>query len=346
MNDTIERAGCPLPLDHEVVTMAHGGGGRSMRELVERVFAQPFGSSAAHDGFVTDLPPGRVATTTDGFVVRPLLFPGGDIGSLAVHGTVNDLAMCGARPLHLAAAFVLEEGVELSLLELVSGSMAAACRDAGVRVVTGDTKVVERGKGDGIYITTTGIGVCEHELELHPRSIRPGDVVVLSGDVGRHGMAVMNAREGLTEEDGILSDSRELWSSVEALLAAGIELHCLRDLTRGGLAAALNELARDGGVGIEVDEQAIPVTAPVRALCELLGLDPLHVACEGRFVAVLPADQADRCLEALRGAASDLRPAVVGRVLSEGPGRVGLRTTLGTLRHLPLLGGEQLPRIC
>lgn len=336
---------CPLPRAHEVVTQAHGGGGRLMHDLVRDVFASAFGSSTAHDGHVDAPPAGRLATTTDGFVVRPLVFPGGDIGSLAVHGTVNDLAMCGARPLHLAAGFILEEGLELSTLRQIVASIARACDAVGTRVVTGDTKVVERGKGDGVYITMAGTGVCEHDLDIHPRSVRAGDAIVLSGDVGRHGMAVMNTREQLTATD-LQSDARELWTPVDALLREGIELHCLRDLTRGGLATTLNEIAADAQLEIVVNERDVAVIDPVRALCDLLGLDPLYVACEGRFVAIVPEPDAARTVDVLRRVAPDLDAAVVGHVAAERPGVVSLATRLGTLRHLPVLSGEQLPRIC
>ncbi len=337
---------CPLPRSHDTVTLAHGGGGRRMRELIDGVFASAFRSSTAHDGHVTPVTAGRIATTTDAFVVRPMEFPGGDIGSLAVHGTVNDLAMCGARPLHLAAAFILEEGVEIATLQRIAASMARACAEVGTSIVTGDTKVVEHGHGDGVYITMTGTGLCEHDLEIHPRSIRAGDAIVLSGDVGRHGMAVMSARETLSIECDLHSDARELWTPVAALLRADVELHCLRDLTRGGLGTALNELAIDGGVEIEVDERCIPTIEPVRSLCDLLGMDPLYVACEGRFVAIVPADQAERTVQTLAAAAPDERPAVIGHVTAGRPGQVALKTRLGTLRHLPMPSGEQLPRIC
>jgi len=336
---------CPLPRAPETVTLAHGGGGRRMHALVRNVFAAAFGSRPEHDGHVEEVAAGRIATTTDAYVVHPLFFPGGDIGTLAVNGTVNDLAMCGARALSLSAAFILEEGVALATLERIAASMACACREAGVAIRTGDTKVVERGKGDGVYVTTSGVGACEHALAIHPASIRAGDAVVLSGDVGRHGMAVMLAREALALEAAIESDSRELWTPVRALLEAGIEIRCLRDLTRGGLATALVELAATAALAIELDEAVVAVEDGVHAACELLGLDPLYVANEGRFVAVVPAQQAERCVQVLRAAAPE-RAVLAARVLDGPPGEVRLRTRLGTLRHLGLLSGEQLPRIC
>jgi len=339
-------ASCPLPRDGERVTLTHGGGGRAMHALVRDVFARAFGSAADHDGAVVEVPAGRIATTTDGYVVRPAFFPGGDIGSLAVHGTVNDLAMCGARPLTLAAAFVLEEGTPLETLRRVAAGMARAAREAGVPVATGDTKVVERGKGDGVYVTTSGVGCCEHGLEIHPRSLRDGDLLLLDGDVGRHGMAVMAAREGLEFDPPVQSDARTLWPSVRALLEAGVEVRCLRDLTRGGLATALAELARVSGLEIELDEEHVAVLPGVAAACELLGLDPLYVANEGRFVAVVPPEQGRRALSALRSVPGSQGAVVAGRVACARPGRASLRTRLGTLRDLAMLGGEQLPRIC
>jgi hydrogenase expression/formation protein HypE len=316
-----------------------------MHGLIRDVFVSAFGAGQGHDGHVQPVAAGRIATTTDGYVVRPLFFRGGDIGTLAVHGTVNDLAMCGARPLSLAAAFILEEGVEIATLRRIAASMAAACRDAGVEICTGDTKVVERGKGDGVYITTTGVGVCEHALDIRPGSIRDGDAIVLSGDIGRHGMAVMSSRENLEFDSAIESDSRELWSPVRALLEGGVAVHCLRDLTRGGLATALVELAAGAGLEIELEEDAVSVQESVRAACELLGMDPLYVANEGRFVAVVPGSQARRSVEILQAVAPE-QPRVAARVFAGRAGQVSLRTRLGTLRHLGMLSGEQLPRIC
>jgi len=329
-----------------IVTMAHGGGGRLMHSLVREVFVAAFGGSADHDGAILELPAGRVATTTDGYVVRPMIFPGGDIGSLAVHGTLNDLAMCGARPISLAASFIIEEGTAVDLLHRIAGSMARAAAAAGVAIATGDTKVVERGSGDGVYITTSGVGVCEHPLTIHPRSMRDGDVVLLSGDIGRHGMAVMGAREHLAFESAIESDSQCLWPAVRALLAAGVTVHCLRDLTRGGLATALVEFAQTAQLEIEVEEAAVPVLPSVRGACEVLGLDPLYVANEGRFVAVVPAHEAETALHAMRATPEAEGAVIAGRVRAVRPGQVSLRTRIGTLRNLPMLSGEQLPRIC
>lgn len=332
---------CPAPLaEHERVLMAHGGGGRLMRELIERVFAARLEPQHETDAATLTLDGKRLALTTDSFVVRPIFFPGGDIGSLAVHGTVNDLAMAGAEPVALSAAFILEEGLELDTLSRVVESMAEAARRAGVRIVTGDTKVVERGHADQLYITTTGIGLLVHEGELAPWRVSEGDEVVLSGDIGRHGMAVMSAREGLTFESEIVSDSAPVHREALGLLENGIRVHCMRDLTRGGLASAVIEIARAARVRVELDENRIPVREDVRAACELLGFDPLYVANEGRFVAFVAAGEGARAAALLPGG------AVIGEVTQAGSGAVTLRSLIGAERVLDLLSGEQLPRIC
>ncbi|MRG93733.1 hydrogenase expression/formation protein HypE [Polyangium spumosum] len=344
---------CPAPLRHRTVQLAHGGGGRLSRDLVEQVFMPAFGGAALssrHDGAVVEVPAGRIAMTTDGYVVKPLFFPGGDIGKLAVCGTINDLAMTGAAPRWLAVAFVLEEGLPMEDLVRVVHSMRDVARASGVEIVTGDTKVVDRGKGDGMFITTTGVGVVPAGIVIEPRRVRPGDAVLVSGDLGRHGMAVLSMREGLTLTGALESDCAPLDGLVSALLAAGVVPHCLRDPTRGGLAAALGEIAMDGGVDIEIDESAVPVSEAVAGACELFGLDPLYVACEGRLVAIVPAEQATRALEVMRAHAAAPAPARIGEVL--GPpdasrrGRVTLRSRVGTSRLLDIPAGEQLPRIC
>jgi hydrogenase expression/formation protein HypE len=263
-----------------------------------------------------------------------------------VHGTINDLAMCGARPLALSAGFIIEEGLPVVDLRRVVESMADAARRAGVTIVSGDTKVVERGHGDGLYVTTSGIGLLERDIRIHPDAVRPGDAVILSGDLGRHGMAVLCAREGLAADPPIESDQQSLWPAVAALLDAGLEVHCLRDLTRGGFATCSVEIARSAGLDIELDEAAITVAPPVAAACELLGLDPLYVANEGRFMLVLPAAQADAAIDVLRRQPGTAGAAVAGRVGAGRNGRVSLRTRLGTWRHVPMLSGAQLPRIC
>jgi len=336
---------CPLPLDASGrVQIGHGGGGRLTRDLIERIFAPAFGSRADTDAAVLALGGGQLAMTTDSFVVQPLFFPGGDIGSLAVHGTVNDLAMAGARPLALAAAFILEEGLPLETVARVAASMAEAARRCGVRILTGDTKVVERGRGDGLFITTTGVGALVAPAPLEPSRVEAGDALLVSGDIARHGIAVMASREGLEFESRIESDSAPIHEEVMTLIGEGVELHCLRDCTRGGLATALIEIAGAAQMDFQVDEQQIAVRGDVRAACELLGFDPLYVANEGRFAAIVSAGCAERALEILRRNRPEA--AIIGTVLGRGSGRLTAKGPLGAVRVLDLLSGEQLPRIC
>ena len=342
---------CPAPMTgHTEIQLAHGGGGRLTQQLIERVFGPAFANpalEARHDGALLDGPAGgRFAFTTDSHVVKPLFFPGGDIGCLAVYGTVNDLAMCGARPRWLSAGFILEEGLPLETLERVVRSMGDAARAAGVEIVTGDTKVVERGKGDGLYVNTAGVGTIAHKLTIGPAAVRPGDAVLLSGDIGRHGMAILAQREGLAFESPIESDCASLWPAVEALLMAGIDVHCLRDLTRGGLATAVIEIAETAGLGVKLDETAVPVSEPVRGACEILGLDPFYVANEGRFVAFVPAAQAAEALAVLQRFAPDRNAVRIGEARVGSAGEVTLRSMVGVERILDRLSGEQLPRIC
>lgn len=342
--------GCPVPItNQEHVTLAHGGGGRMMHALLDRVILPPFGQQplpARHDGAVLDAGRGRIAFTTDSYVVQPLFFPGGDIGTLAVTGTVNDLAMCGARPLALSAGFILEEGLPLETLERVVASMAGAAKAASVDIVTGDTKVVDRGKGDGIFVNTAGVGVIEHSLSIGPAAVRPGDAILLSGDVGRHGVAVLAVREGLRFESTIESDCAPLVAPVLALLAAGLEIHCLRDLTRGGLATSLIEIAESSRLSVEIDENRIAIEENVSGACEILGLDPLYLANEGRFVAFLPAAQTEAALAILRHHAVSERSTRIGQVAATPATLVTLQSRIGTRRILDMQSGEQLPRIC
>ena len=341
---------CPIPLaDYPVVTLAHGGGGTLMHQLIGKLFRSAFRNALLdqeHDGAVFPSPARRLAFTTDSFVVRPLFFPGGDIGRLAVHGTVNDLAMCGARPLYLSCGFILEEGLAMETLWQVVCSMRDAATEAGVRIVTGDTKVVDRGRGDGLYINTAGVGALEHGREIGPRQIQAGDAILLSGDVGRHGMAIMAVRENLAFESAITSDCAPLFEPVRRLLEGGIEVHALRDLTRGGLTAALVEFAETARIGVELTESLVEVREDVRGACELLGLDPLQVANEGRFIAVVPEADAAHALALLRSSPVSARAQVVGRVTADHPGQVLLQSRLGPTRMLDLPSGEQLPRIC
>ena len=341
---------CPVPLPAgDRVLLAHGGGGKLTNQLIEKVFLPEFSNpalAARHDGAVVEFGGARLAFTTDSYVVHPLIFPGGTIGDLAVYGTVNDLAMCGARPLYLSAGFILEEGLPMETLQAVVASMREASRRAGVTLIAGDTKVVDKGKGDGMFITTAGIGVVETELAISPASVQAGDAIVVSGDLGTHGIAVLSVREGLEFEAPIRSDTAPLWEPVEGLLKAGIEVHCLRDLTRGGLASALNEIAMARGVGMRVEEATIPVEDAVRGACEILGLDPFYVANEGRFVAFVPEAQADRVVEILRRLPVSSRAGRIGHVVADRSGPVILRSRIGGTRVLDMLSGEQLPRIC
>ena len=344
------RLNCPVPLNRsDRIGIAHGGGGRMTQRLIDGVFRAHFSNpalDAAHDGAALAVGGARLAFTTDSYVVRPLFFPGGTIGDLAVNGTVNDLAMCGARPLSLSAAFILEEGLPIADLEAVVVAMRDAARVAGVAIVTGDTKVVERGKGDGIFITTAGIGVVEHAGGIAPARVRPGDAVIVSGDLGAHGVAILSVREGLEFDGAVASDTAPLWRPIEALLDAGVDVHCLRDLTRGGLASALNEIAATAQVSMTIDEAVIPITPVVRGACELLGLDPLYVANEGRFLAIVAAPHAARALDVLRNHEVSARAVVAGRVGDAAAGLVTLQSRIGGTRVLDLLSGEQLPRIC
>lgn len=341
---------CPIPIrDYPTITLAHGGGGSLMHQLIDRMFAAAFDHPllrTSEDSAVFEVEPGRMAMTTDSYVVRPLFFPGGDIGSLAVNGTVNDLLMAGARPFYLSLGFILEEGLPMETLWRVVQSLAAQARRAGVAIITGDTKVVDRGKGDGIYINTAGVGRLEHQRSMGTKFISAGDRILLSGDIGQHGMAIMAVREGLSFESTIESDCAALTGPVLALLEAGIEVHSMRDLTRGGLATALVEHAKNSGWTLEIEEGAVPVTPPVRGACELLGLDPLYVANEGRMIAFVPADQEARALSILRQHEVSAGACRIGTVTDGTQSRVRLISQIGAPRLLDFLSGEQLPRIC
>ena len=341
---------CPLPLPAiERILLAHGGGGRLTNQLIEDIFLPAFANpalQARHDGAQLAISGSRLAMTTDTYVVQPLVFPGGTIGDLAVNGTVNDLAMCGARPIALSAGFVLEEGLAIEMLRHVVTSMRDAALAVKVPIVTGDTKVVDKGKGDGIFINTTGVGVIVAPNSIGPESVRPGDAVLVSGDLGAHGIAILSVREGLEFEGPVNSDTACLWPAVEALLEAGIEIHCLRDLTRGGLSSALNEIASVVGLRITVEEALIPVSDIVRGACELLGLDPLYVANEGRFAVFVADGDADRALAVLRSQSVSRGAVQVGTVFEHRSGIVTLRSRIGGNRVLDMMSGEQLPRIC
>ena len=345
---------CPLPhASNETIRLAHGGGGHMMQQLIHDIFLEAFSNSyltALQDSAVLPVQDGRLAMTTDTYVVQPLFFPGGDIGSLAVHGTINDLAMMGANPRYLSAGFILEEGLPIATLKQVVWSMAKTVQDCGVQIVCGDTKVVDHGKGDKIFINTTGLGVIPQGIDIGPHRLTPGDRIIVSGDLGAHGLAVLSQREGLEFSGNLISDSAALHTVIADLLNHHIPIHCLRDLTRGGLASALNELAATGPFSMMVEESHIPVSAPVRGACEILGLDPLYVANEGRFVLFLPHEHVDRALSLLHQHAVSKDAADIGELeLTESTPQqtlVAIRTPYGTHRILDLLSGEQLPRIC
>jgi hydrogenase expression/formation protein HypE len=340
----------PRRLAADTITLAHGGGGKAMRDLIEAVFLPAFGPQEGEDAArmspPADLAGGRLAFTTDGYVVSPLVFPGGDIGDLAVNGTVNDLAVGGARPLWLSAAFVIEEGLAVETLRSVVASMAKAAAAAGVRIVTGDTKVVGRGAADGLFVTTAGVGVVPAGRDLAARHVRPGDVCLVNGLLGDHGAAILNARGDLALEAPILSDTAPLNGLMEDVLAAAPGARCARDATRGGLASCLNEIAAAAGCGIEIDETALPIRPEVRGFCEILGLDPLYLANEGRLALFVPPEQADAALAAMRAHPQGRGAAVVGRAVADHPGTVVMTTLFGGGRIVDMLVGEQLPRIC
>jgi hydrogenase expression/formation protein HypE len=341
---------CPLPIsDYPTVTLAHGGGGKLMHQLIEKMILPAFKNDlleARHDGAVFQLGGARLAFTTDSYVVNPLFFPGGDIGSLAINGTVNDLSMCGARPVYLSCGLILEEGLPMETLWAVVQSLKQAAETAGVQLVTGDTKVVDRGKGDGVFINTAGVGLIEHELTIAPSSVHPGDVILLSGDIGRHGIAIMAMRQGLEFESQIESDCAPLNGAVQALLSAKVEVHCLRDLTRGGLGTTLIEIAEATGFQITIDETRIPVRDDVSGACEVLGFDPLYLANEGRMIVFVPGNEVNRALDLLRTNKHTAGAVEIGRVSEQHGGLVKMKNRIGTTRIIDMLSGEQLPRIC
>ena len=343
-------ASCPLPItNYKEIVLAHGGGGKVGKQLIDKIVLPQFENellAPLHDGAIFPLNGERVAFSTDSYVVSPIFFPGGDIGKLAIHGTVNDLAMCGARPLYLSASFILEEGLPMEDFWRVVQSMREAAAVAKVKLVTGDTKVVDRGKADKIFINTSGIGIVPNEVEIHPARARAGDKVVISGSIAVHGIAIMSVREGLEFETEIASDTAPLHELVQAMIDAGIDIHVLRDPTRGGVTSALTEIAQTAKVGMLLDEASIPISEEVKGACEILGLDPLYVANEGKLLAIVPANDADGALESLRSNPLGKDAAVIGTVVSEHPGFVMMKTRVGGTRVVDMLSGEQLPRIC
>ncbi len=343
-----ENFSCPLPLrDYPAVLLAHGGGGQLSSDLVHHLFLPQFQNALLaplHDGAVLEIAGARLAFTTDSYVVSPIFFPGGDIGRLAINGTVNDLAMCGAKPLYLSCGFIIEEGLRMEDLQRVVISCRQAAEEAGVLLVTGDTKVVEKGKGDGLFLNTSGIGVVQRPVS--PSLVKPGDAILVSGSMGDHGIAILSVREGLEFEGEIASDTAALYPLVEKLLDACQEVHCMRDPTRGGLASSLNEIARAANVGMVLEEKTVPVNPTVQGACEILGLDPLYVANEGKMVTFVAKEEAGKALEALRSHPLGKDAALIGEVAAENAGMVIMRTRLGGERIVEMMSGEQLPRIC
>jgi len=334
---------------NKYILLGHGSGGKLMHELIEELFQPALLSSngrVLNDAAVIQAAGARLAMTTDSFVVDPIFFPGGDIGAMAVYGTVNDLAVSGAHPLFLSAAFILEEGLPIADLRRIVDSMHRACAETSIQLVTGDTKVVTRGKGDKVFINTTGIGVIEQPVEISADQARPGDKILLSGAIAAHGVAIMLAREEIEFTRAILSDTAPLNGLVDDMLRASLAIHCMRDLTRGGLASALNEIAISSRVGFRIYEDCIPIQNEVKGACEILGLDPLHVANEGKLIAIVNAEDAEKIVASMRQNSRGRESAIIGDVIADQPGRVFMKTTVGGFRIVDMLAGEQLPRIC
>ena len=348
--DSLLTASCPLPItNYKQIVLAHGSGGKLSHQLIEKMVLPQFRNELLeplHDGAIFSLNGERVAFSTDSFVVSPIFFPGGDIGKLAVHGTVNDLAMCGARPLYLSASFILEEGLPMEDFWRVVQSMHAAADDAGVKLVTGDTKVVDRGKADKIFINTSGIGIVPNEANIHPARATAGDSIIISGAIAVHGIAIMSVREGLEFETQVASDTAPLHELVATMVAEKIDIHVLRDPTRGGVTSALTEIAQTAKVGMLLNESSIPISEEVKGACEILGLDPLYVANEGKLLAIVATEDADRVLQVLRSHSLGRDAAVIGEVVNEHPGLIMMKTRVGGTRVVDMLSGEQLPRIC
>ncbi len=341
---------CPLPKSYyKEIVLAHGSGGKLSGELIQKIVLPQFRNDLLeplHDGALFSVGDTRLAFSTDSYVVSPIFFPGGDIGKLAVHGTVNDLAMCGARPLHLSVGFILEEGLPMDDFWRVVTSMRQAADAAGVTLVTGDTKVVDRGKADKLFINTSGIGIVPKGVNIAPKRARPGDKIILSGSIATHGIAIMSVREGLEFETEIASDTAPLNGLVEAILATGKDIHVLRDPTRGGITSALSEITQSAGTGMVLEEARIPISEEVKGACEILGLDPLYVANEGKLLAIVPGDAADAVLAAMQAHPLGRRAAIIGEVTADHAGFVLMKTRIGGTRVVDMLSGEQLPRIC
>lgn len=341
---------CPIPLtEYPIITMAHGSGGVLSHQLIEKMFVPAFENkilSEGHDGATFDIKEGKLAYTTDSFVVSPIFFPGGNIGDLAVNGTINDLVCCGAKPLYLSVGFILEEGLPMEDLWKIVVSMKNAADRAGVKIITGDTKVVDRGKGDRIFINTSGIGIVPEGIHISPRNCSSGDAIILSGRIGDHGVAIMSARSGLEFETTTVSDTIALNGLADHIFRSTMNIHVLRDPTRGGVATVLNELSQTAKIGMIIDEEKIPVSEEVRGACEILGLDPLYIANEGKLVIILPESEAERVVTAIREHPAGCDASIIGKITSDHPGIVRMTTSIGSSRIVDMLTGDQLPRIC
>ncbi len=349
-NDISQGLNCPVPMnDYPTIVLAHGGGGKLTHQLIERVFKKHFSNpdlDLMHDGAMVSVDAGRIAMSTDSYVVSPIIFPGGNIGELAVNGTVNDIAMCGARPKYLSASFIIEEGLSMAELETIVASMALSAKKAGVSIVTGDTKVVPRGKADKVFITTSGVGMIPEGRLIHPSRIKAGDTIIISGTIGDHGMAVMSVREGLEFESEIRSDTCALNGLVEEMYRVSPDIHFLRDPTRGGVASTMNEIAASAHKGIRLFEKSIPANENVRSACEILGFDPLYVANEGKLIAIVSSSDAAKVLSAMKKHPAGTESAIIGVVTDDHPSVVVLQTAIGGERVVDMISGEQLPRIC
>ncbi len=350
MEDKEFSLSCPIPIsDYPKVLLAHGGGGKLMQSLIDKMFRPSFSNSLLaqnHDSTVIDIKASKIAFTTDSYVVKPIFFPGGDIGTLAINGTVNDLCMSGAEPRYISIGMIIEEGFPMEDLWRVVQSLNTSAKEAGIEIVTGDTKVVDKGKGDGIFINSSGIGIIENNLNISPGNIKPGDVIIVNGDLGRHGIAIMAEREGLAFESKIKSDCAPLNGIVKKLIDSGIDIHCMRDLTRGGLSSALNELAESSKTEILIDDNSIHVHEDVQGACEILGFDPLYVANEGKFIVFVDPENANKCLKLMKSHLLGAESAIIGKVTDGTKPIVKLKSRIGTVRILDMLSGEQLPRIC
>ena len=341
---------CPIPItEYERVLLAHGGGGTLSHQLIEKMFFSQFGNeflNVQHDSAMIDINGARIAFTTDSYVVQPIFFPGGDIGSLAVNGTINDLAVAGAVPKYISAGLIIEEGLLMEDLWKIVLSMKWAAEEAGVMIITGDTKVVDKGKGDKIFINTSGIGIIDSGVNIAPQYCKPGDKIIISGRIAEHGVAILSAREGLEFETAIKSDTAPLNGLIGGMFKVSKKIHVLRDPTRGGVASTLNEIAKTANFGIEIEEEKIPITEEVRGACEILGLDPLYIANEGKVIAFVAQEDADKVLESMKSHPLGKESQIIGEVKKENPGLVLIKTSIGSKRIVDMISGEQLPRIC